>query len=183
MALSQVWKLQGTTATTIDSTDFIQFSDGTFDNPITVNSYNGGTHVRSSGGADDSSANSPRNVKYISSNQADWGDGTETVANITNAECTLDITISESVSISVTDISFYAYDGTNTVNAPVGMTVQAFEKGDTAWKQIHGSANALVLDNKTTPATSHHFYIALSASPTSVGVKSANKVRIEFTYQ
>ena len=77
MALSQVWKLQGTTATTIDSTDFIQFSDGTFDNPITVNSYNGGTHVRSSGGANDSSANSPRNVKYISSNQADWGDGTE----------------------------------------------------------------------------------------------------------
>ena len=37
-----------------------------------------------------------------------------------------DITISESVSISVTDISF-ANDGTNR-KCSVGMTVQAFEK-------------------------------------------------------
>ena len=41
MALTQTWYLQGTTATTIGATDFIQFSDGTFDNPITVGAYNG----------------------------------------------------------------------------------------------------------------------------------------------
>lgn len=183
MALTQVWQLQGATPTTIDATDYIQFSDGTFDNPITVSSYNDGTHVRSSGGADDSSGNTPNNVKYIASGTADWGDGTEACNAMLDSEATLKIAISETSSITVTDISFYAYDGTTTTNAPTGMTVQAFEQGDSAWTQIHGSGSALSVTDSSTPATDHYFYIALSASPSSVGVKSANKVRIEFTYQ
>lgn len=183
MALSQSWELQGTANTTIEATDYIQFSDGTFDNPITVGSYNDGTHVRSSGGADDSSGNTPNNVKYIASGTADWGDGTESCDSMLDSEATLDITISETTSITVTDISFYAYDGSTTTNAPSGMTVQAFESGGTSWTQIHGSGSALSVADSSTPATDHHFYIALSASPSSVGVKSANKVRIEFTYQ
>lgn len=183
MALTQTWKLQGSTDTTIDTTDSIAFSDGTFGNPITVSAYNGGTHVRSSGGADDSSANTPNNVKYIASGTGDWGDGTESLTAITDAECTLEIVIAESTNITVTDITFYAYDGTTTTNAPSGMTVQAFESGDAAWTQIHGSGSALAIDDSSTPATSHSFFIGLSASPSSIGVKSANKARIEFTYQ
>jgi hypothetical protein len=183
MALSQTWELQGTADTTIEATDSIQFSDGTFDNPITVSSYNDGTHVRSSGGADDSSGNTPNNVKYVASGTGDWGDGTENITSITDGECTLKITISETSNITVTDITFYAYDGTTTTNAPSGMTVYAFESGDAAWTQIHGSGSALSVSDSSTGATDHYFYIGLSASPSSVGVKSANKVRIEFTYQ
>lgn len=183
MALSQTWKLQGSTDTTIDATDSIAFSDGTFDNPITVSSFNGGTHVRSSGGADDSSANTPNNVKYVASGTADWGDGTESLANMTDAEATLEITIAESSNITVTDITMYAYDGTTTTTAPVGMDVYLAEQGDAAWTNADGSAAALTISDSDTPATSHAFYIAISASPSSVGVKSANKVRLEFTYQ
>jgi hypothetical protein len=183
MSLTQTWKLQGTADTTIDATDSIAFSDGTFDNPIQVSSYNDGTHVRSSGGADDSDSNTPNNVKYIASGTADWGDGTESLASITDGECTLKITIAESVSITVTDITMYAYDGTTTTNAPSGMTVQMAEQGDAAWTQAHGSGSALSISDSDTPATDHDFYVAISASPTSVGVKSANKARIEFTYQ
>jgi hypothetical protein len=183
MALTQTWKLQGTSDTTIDATDSIAFSDGTFDNPIQVSSYNDGTHVRSSGGADDSDGNTPNNVKYIASGTGDWGDGTESLDNITDGECTLKITIAESVSITVTDITMYAYDGTTTTNAPSGMTVQMAEQGDAAWTEAHGSGSALSISDSDTPATSHDFYVAISASPSSVGVKSANKCRIEFTYQ
>lgn len=183
MALTQTWKLQGTADTTIDTTDSIAFSDGTFGNPIQVSSYNDGTHVRSSGGSDDSLGNTPNNVKYIASGTADWGDGTESLANMTTGEATLKITIAESVSITVTDITMYAYDGTTTTNAPSGMIVQLAEQGDSAWTQAHGSGSALSISDSSTPATSHAFYVAISASPTSVGVKSANKVRIEFTYQ
>jgi len=183
MSLEQTWALQGTTPTTIEATDLIQFSDGTFDNPITVASYNDGTHVRASGGTDDSDGNTPNNVKYVASGTGDWGDGTESLASITDGECTLKITISEAVEITVTDITMYAYDGTTTTNAPTGMDVYLAESGDAAWTNADGSAAALTIADSDTPATDHYFYVALSASPSSVGVKSANKVRVQFTYQ
>lgn len=181
--MEQTWKLQGATATTIGATDSIAFSDGTFGNPITVGSYNDGTHVRSSGGTDVSSGNTPNNVKYVASGTADWGDGTESLANILDSECTLKLTISETSNITVTDISMYAYDGTTTTTAPVGMDVYLAESGDAAWTNADGSASALSISDSSTPATSHDFYIAVSASPSSVGVKSANKLRVQFTYQ
>lgn len=183
MALTTTWVLQGTSPTTIEATDSLAFSDGTFGNPITVGAYNGGTHVRSSGGVDDSSGNSPRNVKYVASGTADWGDGTESLADMLTGEATLKLTISESTNITVTDITMYAYDGTTTTDAPVGMDVYLAEQGDEAWTNADGSAAALTISDSDTPATDHYFYVAVSASPSSVGVKSANKLRVEFTYQ
>jgi hypothetical protein len=183
MALTTTWKLQGTTPTTIDATDSIAFSDGTFGNPITVSSYNDGTHVRSDAGADDSDGNTPNNVKYVASGTGDWGDGTESLADILDAECTLKLTISEDSNITVTDITMYAYDGSTTTDAPVGMDVYLAESGDAAWTNADGSAAALEIDDSDTPAEDHDFYVSVSASPSSVGVKSANKIRVEFTYQ
>ena len=183
MSLTQTWELQGTTPTTIEATDSIAFSDGTFDNPITVSSFNDGTHVRSSVGADDSDGNTPNNVKYVASGTGDWGDGTESLADILDAECTLKLTISESSNITVTDITMYAYDGSTTTTAPTGMDVYLAESGDAAWTNADGSAAALTITDSDTPATDHYFYIAVSASPSSVGVKDSNKIRCEFTYQ
>lgn len=190
MALVQTWYLQGGTPTEIEDTDFIAFADGTFGNPITVDAYNDSTHVRGSGGADDSTGNTPNNVKFISDagggggdSQADWGDGTEDIDAILQAECTLNIDVTFDTNITVTDISLYAYDGTTPANAPTGMNVKMAELGDTNFTDAHGSGSALSITDSTTPATSHDFYILLSASPTTVGVKSANKARLEFTYQ
>lgn len=183
MSLTQTWQLQGASPTTIEATDFIAFSDGTFGNSITVDTYNGGTHVRSSGGADDSSANTPNNVKYIASGTADWGDGTESLTAITDAECTLKITISESVNITVTDITMFAYDGTTETTAPVGQDVYLFESGDSAWTNADGSAAAMSLTDSSTPAKDHYFYVSISTKPTTIGTKSTNKVKFSFTYQ
>lgn len=60
------WYLQGTSPTTIDATDKFQFAGGTFDSAITVGAYNASSHVKSSGNADDSSGNGPKNSKFIS---------------------------------------------------------------------------------------------------------------------
>lgn len=184
MALTQTWALRSTTTdTTIDSTDSLAFSDGTFGNAITVNAYNGGSHVRSSAGANDSSAVTTRNVKYIASGTADWGDGTESLTDITDAECTLKLTIAYDTEITVTDISLYGYDGTTDATGPVGMTVQLAEQGDAAWTTTTGNDGVLAIADSDTPATSHDFFVAVSASPTSVGVKSANRLKVTFTYQ
>jgi hypothetical protein len=183
MALTQTWLLQGSSDTTIEATDLIQFSDGTFDNPITVSSYNDGTHVRSSGGADDSSGNTPNNVKYVASGTADWGDGTESLADILDAECTLKITVAYDSSITVTDITMWAYDGTTESTAPTNLDVYLAESGDAAWTNADGSASALAIDDSSTPATSHDFYVAMSVSPSAVGTQSSNAVKFAFTYQ
>lgn len=183
MGLTQTWLLQGTTPTTLGATDLLQFSDGTFDNPITVSAFNGGTHVRASGGTDSSAANTPNNVKYVASGTGDWGDGTEALSGILDGECTLKLTIAYDTNITVTDITMYGYDGTTTTDAPVGLDLYLAEQGDAAWTNADGSAAALTITDSSTPATSHDFYVAASASPSSVGVKDANKIRVEFTYQ
>lgn len=183
MALGQTWKVPGTTATTVEATDSIAFSDGTFGKSITVGSFNGGTHVRSSAGADDSSGNTPNNVKYVASGTADWGDGTENITNILDSECNLSIEVTYDSNITVTDVSIFAYDGTTESAAPTGTDVYCFEKGDAAWSNIDGSAAAMSLEDSDTPATSHTFYMGLSVKPTAIGVKDANAVKFAFTYQ
>lgn len=183
MALTKGLEVQGVTPTTVEAGDFVAFSNGTFGEPVVATEFNGGTHVRSSVGADDSTANTPNNVKYVASGTADWGDGTESLDLITDAEATLKITLTESVSITVTGITMYGFDGTTPATAPVGMDVYLAEVGDTTWTNADGSGSALSLSDSSTPATDHYFYVAISASPSSVGTKDTNKTRFAFTYQ
>jgi len=182
MALTTTWKVQGVTDTTVEATDLIQFSDGTFDNPIEVGSFNDGTHVRNSGGTDDSEGDTPNNVKYIASGTADWGDGTESLADILDSECTFKITVAYDSNITVTDITMYAYDGTTDATAPTDIDVYLAESGDAAWTNADGSGSALTISDSSTPATSHDFYIAMSVKPTAVGTQSDNAVKFVFTY-
>lgn len=182
------WTLQGTSPTTIDATDIIQFAGATFDSPITVSSYNDSTHVESSVGANDSDGNTPNNVKFISQSgggggdsQADWGDGTEDIDAITNGEATLKITFAHGSAVATTGAIFYAYDGTTPATAPTDIDVRAFEVGDTNFTEAEGSGSALALDDNTA-GTSHNYFIGVSCSPASVGEKTAFAFRMELTY-
>jgi hypothetical protein len=182
------WVLQGTSPTTIEATDLVQFAGATFDSAITVGAYNDTTHVESSVGADDSSGNTPNNVKFISAtggtggdSQADWGDGTEDLDAITDAECTLKITFAHGSAVATSSHIFYAYDNSTTTAVPTGVTFYAAEQGDTNWTNAEGSAAGLTVADSAS-ATSHDFYIAVSASPESVGEKTAFALRSELTY-
>lgn len=182
------WTLQGTSPTTLGATDTLQFAGGTFDSSIAVGSYNGSTHVKASGGTDSSSGNTPNNVKFISASggtggdsQADWGDGTEDLDAMLTSEATLKINFSDASSVAVTSHTFYAYDGTTTTAVPTGVTFYAAEQGDTNWTNAEGSAAALSIADSSA-ATSHDFYIAVSASPESVGLKDSFTLRDELTY-
>lgn len=182
------WYLQGTSDTTIEATDKLQFAGASFDDPITVGEYNSSTHVKSSVGANDSSGNTPRNVKFVSQtggtggdSQADWGDGTEDLDAILDAECTLKINFAHGSAVACSSIIFYAYDGSVTTNGPTNADFRAAESGDTNFTEAEGSGSALALSDSGS-ATSHDFFIACSLSPTAVGEQSASKVRIELTY-
>lgn len=182
------WQLQGTSPTTIDATDIVQFAAATFDSAITVGEYNDTTHVESNVGADDSSGNTPNNVKFVSQtggtggdSQADWGDGTEDLDAILQAECTLKINFADASSVAISAHTFYAYDGTTPATAPTGVTFVAAELGDTNWTAAEGSGSALTISDSSA-ATSHDFYINVSVSPDSVGEKTAFTLRDELTY-
>lgn len=183
------WYLQGTSDTTIEATDILQFAgSGGFDSKITVGAYNDSTHVESSVGANDSSGNTPRNNKFISQSggtggdsQGDWGDGTEDIDAILTTECALKINFSHGSAVVTESAIFYAYDGSVTTNGPTGVTFVAAEQGDTNWTGAEGSGSALTLTDQSSN-TSHDFFILVSGSPDSVGEKTAFSLRIELTY-
>jgi len=181
------WYLQGSTPTTIGATDKLQFANGVFNGKITVGEYNDSTHVKSSTGEDLSASNNPNNVKFISqsgggggASQADWGDGTEDLDDMENAEATLKINFSDEASVITEDAVFYAYDGTTPATPPTDITIVAAEVGDTNFTEIAGSGSPLEIADQSA-STSHNYYIAVSASPDAVGAK-AGKVRFELTY-
>lgn len=183
-----VWTLQGTSPTTIDASDVVQFAGGTFGSAITVGAYNGSTHVRASGGADDSSGNTPKNSKFISQtggtagdSQVDIGGGTVDLDSVSTANCPLKINFSHGSSVVTTGNIFYAYDGTTTTAVPTGVTFVAAEQGDANWTAAEGSAAGVTVTDDTT-ATSHDYYLLASVSPDSVGLKSAFSLRMELTY-
>lgn len=183
------WSLQGASPTTIEATDIVQFAGaGGFDSKVAVDAYNDTTHVSSSVGANDSSGNTPNNNKFISQtggtagdSQADWGDGTEDLDAITTAEASLLINFADASSVITESAIFYAYDGTTPATAPTGVDFRAAEVGDTNFTEAEGSGAAVSITDDTA-STSHNYYIVISASPTSVGLKDAFALRMELTY-
>jgi len=176
-----VWTLQGTSPTTIDATDKVQFANGTFNGAITVGAFNDSTHVESNVGANDSSANTPKNSKYLTSSTVDIGSGSTALSGVSTANSPLKINFSDASSVTTTANIFYAYDGTTTSATPTGVTFYAAEQGDSTWTAAEGSAAGVTITDDTA-ATSHDYFILLSASPDSVGLKSAFALRMELTY-
>ena len=176
------WYLQGITPTEIDpdADDVLRFAGALFADPIYVAAWNDSTHVKTDAGADKSSGNTPNNVKFISQaggtggdSQADWGDGTEDLDAITDAEATLHVNISDAANFTITDLVFFSYNGVDVAVAPTGMNVKAAEVGDANFTDAEGSGSPLELADSSTPATSHDFYIAVSKSPTVVGLQES----------
>jgi hypothetical protein len=175
------WTLQGTTPTTIDATDLIQFAGGTFGSAIVVGAFNSSTHVETAGAADKSSANTPKNSKYLTSGTVDIGGGSVALNTITTGNCPLKINFAHGSAVTVTGHKLYAYDGSVTTNGPTDITFYAANQGDAAWTLAEGSGSALAITDSGS-ATSHDFFFLISASPDSVGLKTAFKLRDELTY-
>lgn len=184
-----IWYLQGVSPTTIEATDIIQFAGaGGFDTAIVVGAYNSTTHVESSIGNNDSSGNTPENNKFISQaggtggdSQADWGDGTEDIDQILQAECALKINFAHGSAVAVSGHIIYAYDGTTPATGPTEVDFRIAELADANFTEAEGSGSALGVTDSGS-STSHNFYFIISVSPTAVGEKTAFKVRDELTY-
>lgn len=178
------------------STDTIVFAgSGGLVTPVTVAAWQDETHMGTGDpGADGCGTNHCNNVKYISGTQFDDGGGTETLndTNLTADECTIRIRFTDGSSVSTSSARFYSYDGTTTTDEALGVDVEAFEQGVTAttWTTINDDTGNTGGDNAGQrldlsdqgAATDHTFYIAISASPESVGAKTSFDFGISLTY-
>jgi len=148
------------------------------------------------------------NNKYESSTEVNTNSsGVKTLISgaVPLNECTLRISFTEDGGPTQTSASrFYAYDGTTPANGPTGVNTVAFEVdtasggGDPlninktsdagaglAWNSsngINGSSNKLQLADESAESA-HIWYIGLSASPQTVGLKTAFTLRVETDYQ
>jgi hypothetical protein len=163
--------------------------------PITVGQWNTGTHVGNGDpGTDQCGANHMRNVKWVSSTQMDTGGGTETLndTNLAATECTLQILFTDASSVATSSARFYSFDGSTVTAEAIGVEAYAFERGvaATTWTQINDDSGNIGGDNSgerlglsdQAAAASHTFYIAVSATPESVGAKTQFDFGIALTY-
>lgn len=179
------------------STNTIVFSGSSTDltAAITVATWQDGTHLGNGDpGTDQCGTNHVPNVKYVTGTQFDGGGGTETLndTNLVATECTLRINFTDASSVATSSGRFYSYDGSTTTTEAVGVEVYAFEQGVTAssWTQINDDSGSVGGDNSgerlslsdDTAATEHTFYIAVSASPESVGSKTEFDFGIALVY-
>ncbi len=102
---------------------------------------------------------------------------------VDNAEATINILLTTDNAVKTQNASVRAFDRVAINNNPSGVTIYAAEiakhmvavrgSGDTNWTAIAGSGSTLSLADQTTADfTTHNFFVALSATPTSIGEKT-----------
>lgn len=176
------WKLylRGDTDTEVGLSDKLQFASGGFNQPIILNQYNDDMHVDENGAGttDLAASNNPINNKYISATQFDAGSGTITFTAATTGDCALRINFSHGSSVTTKWAQLVCY-GVDYDTPPVGIRVYywspdwymdwADSDGDPYWNKW--PCSQLLFDDQAT-STSHDFYVAITAKPTSIGAKS-----------
>lgn len=164
--------------------------------PITVGSWNGGTHLGSGDpGTDQCGTNHARNIEYVSSTEFKMNGGsTETISNgnLADTDCTLRVKFTDAVAVTISNGRFYTFDGTVVTNEAVGIEAYAVEAqvGASTWTKINDDTGDIGGDNTgerltlsdQSSNTQHFWYIALSARPQSVGAKTQFDVGIALTY-
>ena len=160
------------------------FFGSSFGFSIRVGEYNNTTYRTSSDGTTNGSA--LPNLRWANTSGAYVGADitAQELLEIENAEATLNILLTTDSAIKTQNTKFRAFDRVDINNNPSGVTIYACEimkdnalvrgSGDANWTLIAGSGDVLSLADQTTDDfTTHNFYIGLTASPTSIGEKTA----------
>ena len=159
------------------------FFGAAFGFSVRVGEYNTTTFRTNAGGT--SNGSQLPNIKYANSSGAFVGASlvAEELLEIENTLSTLNVRLNTDSAIKTQNSRFRAFDRLNINSNPSGVWIGAAEvrkdnasvrgSGDQFWQQIYGSGSVLELsDQITANNTQHDWYIALSASPLSIGEKT-----------
>ena len=171
------------------------FFDSGFGISIPVGSYNSRTFITNSNGT----VEGPEvdNVKYVSSGSAILGQAGTPVAltQIPNYLASLIIELESDTAVKTRNAEVRIYDRSDIDAAPSGVTCYGAEvihpatsqtntgSGDSVWSQLYGSGSTLTMvdspgtsglspSGTDTTDTIHHWFLALSATPQTIGSKT-----------
>ena len=182
-----VWTAQTTAAgdEVIGATDVLSFYGTNFNDAVDVGEYQDSSHVEDNANVEQCTVTHISNCKFLTSTTVSIdGAASETLGAAVRpeADCTLEIHFNESPAVACSSVSFWAYDGATESAVPTAVTFQCGEQGDTVWSNAEGSGAAMSMEDSGS-ATDHYFYLFMSVSPESVGVKTAFELKIQLTYQ
>jgi hypothetical protein len=165
-----------------DATIVFSGSSSNINAAINVDEYNAGTFLGTDDPGDE--VDQAQNVAYVSDTEFSHNGGTTYTINNTNLQtsyCTIAIEYHSTTSYQVTAGAFYSFRSSISEGTPAfGVHCYAVEAnvGATEWDMINdsslyigGSANGLALHTQS-GATYHTFFIAISAQPESIGMKT-----------
>lgn len=164
---------------------------------VRVNEYQDRTYVTNDSGT--AQGGEIDNVKYSHANSGILGPGATgasiNLQNIPNYQSTLNIRFTHSTTVQTQNGVVQIYDRVDTSNPQSGVICQCAEiihpelsqavtgSGDSAWISASGDAvtvsvvdspgeSGLRIDGSSTTDDQHDWYVAISASPTSIGSKT-----------
>ena len=188
MAYTFTWawyKLNTTTWTDFSAGNMIGFyGTTTYGAKVRVANYNVGMHLRTSSGVDtDACANTHMTgIQYVAAGTCKVNGGSTVNLNtVTANESVRIIFTAGATAVSTESGIFYAYDGSTDATSPTNVTVQGAEQGDAAWTACGGSAAAVTLTDQGSNI-SHTFSLIMTASPVTVGEKTAFAWKISIDY-
>jgi hypothetical protein len=165
----------------VNATDKIKLNGTAYGDNVQVGQYPDSTHISNASDVEQCTTAHVNNTKYVDGTHVSLnGAASALLSSLTTANAGFKFNFSDASAVATSAARFYAYDGTTKTTPASGVTVQAAEIGNASWTAANGQGNALALADQAA-ATSHDFYVALSISPTSTGLK-AFKVNIETTY-
>lgn len=174
----------GTNTMMLQATDRFGFYGAAFNDAIETSAYQDSCHVENSSNTEICATAHLHNVKWVASGSCDidgGNGGALGAAMPPQAACQVIVLFGDDSSVSTSNASIWAYNGTTDATAPVDVDVQCLEQADTAWSNIDGSGNAMALTDQGAAAT-HNFYLAFSCSPSAVGVKEELAFKLQLTY-
>ena len=181
MAIVIQWK-GGNDAVTISDGDRIGFFGASFGDSIILNAYQDKTYVTNIGGTVNSGE--LPNIKYISNSpgMGSIGSGSAAITTFTPSQCTLHISLTSGSASRIQAVKLIAYSGSLTVGPSGGLSaagtpntvIVGFERGNTDWTIMSGSAQPLMLTPFSGAAgqVTHDYYIGLSAQPSVTGINA-----------
>jgi hypothetical protein len=201
--VSDTLSVQGITSETIvDGVQRLWLNGISFGSEVDIGSYQDSSNLTTE---NDDHPLLLRNVKYVAPDQAQietlqpssygpsyygldtyagtraTGAGPTITLPIPTNVCQLHFKIDSDLPITITGARFYAYDGIDDVNLFPKIQFHAAEGGTNGlWTTANGSSQSLLLSQQAS-ATTHDYFIALSASPTATGDKQG-KIKFVYTY-
>lgn len=158
----------------------VGFFGASFGFSIRVGEFNQNTTRTNSNGT--SNGGTMPNTRFLNASGAYIGLTPTELRNIEDGEATVAIRLITDSAVGTQNASFRAFDRSDINNDPSGVTVRAaqilkpnpiiYGSGDTNWTVVAGSGTTLPMQDQIGAATTHDWYIALTATPNSIGEKT-----------